>query len=308
MPCIEIQNMTYRYADRVALDAVSFAVEFGQSCGLLGPNGSGKSTLFRILSTLVRPQTGEARIAGADVRTQPDAVRRKIGVVFQSPSLDKRLTVAENLRCQGRIYGLSGAELNRRIDELLNRFELRDRAAEMAGKLSGGQQRRVELAKGLLHKPQVLLLDEPSTGLDPAARITLRQQLQRLRDDDNITTLLTTHILDEADHCDRLVILDKGRVIENGTPSELKSRISGDCVLVSAVNLEALAARIEQRLGLKPQRINDELRIETPRGHELIAKLIDAFGDEIRSITLAKPTLEDVFIDRTGRRLDAEAA
>lgn len=308
MPCIEIQNLSYRYGDRIALDSVSFSVEFGQCCGLLGPNGSGKSTLFRILSTLVRPQGGSARIAGADIRTQPDAVRRKIGVVFQSPSLDKRLTVAENLRCQGRLYGLAGRDLQRRIAEMLDRFELTDRAASMAGTLSGGQQRRVELAKGLLHKPEILLLDEPSTGLDPAARIALRRGLQRLRDEDRITMLLTTHILDEADHCDQIVILDKGRIIESGSPAQLKSRIAGDCVLVSAADLDGLAARIERELGVKPMRVNDDLRIESQRAQDLIARLIDTFGDEIRSVTLARPTLEDVFIDRTGHRLDAEAA
>jgi len=308
VPFIEIRNLSFRYGERLALDGVSFDVEPAASCGLLGPNGSGKSTLFRILSTLVRLQTGAARIAGFDLASQPAEIRRRIGVVFQSPSLDKRLTVSENLRCQGRLYGLAGRELSRRIGEMLDRFELADRKSSMAGELSGGQQRRVELAKGLLHKPAMLLLDEPSTGLDPAARITLRRGLQRLRDEDGITILLTTHILDEADHCDHLVILDQGRIIESGSPTELKRRISGDCVLVSAADLDGLAARIHAQFGVKPSRVNNDLRIETPRGADLIARLIDAFGDEIQSVTLARPTLEDVFIDRTGHRLEAEAA
>jgi len=302
---ISIRELSHAYGPRIALRGVSFDVAQGQCCGLLGPNGSGKSTLFRILSTLMRPQSGSARIFDCDVGGRPEDVRRLIGVVFQSSSLDKRLTVGENLRHQGHLYGLRGVELRRRIDELLARLSLRDRVSDMAGTLSGGQQRRVELAKGLLHRPRVLLLDEPSTGLDPAARITLREELARLRSEAAITILLTTHILDEADHCDGLVILDGGRVIEIGTPGELKGRIAGDCVIVHGADLASLASRIRERFGVEPQQVNGTVRIETERGHDLIARMVEAFGAEIDSITLAKPTLEDVFIDRTGRRLEA---
>jgi ABC-2 type transport system ATP-binding protein len=305
---ISIRDLTYAYGPRTALSGVNFDVQPGEACGLLGPNGSGKSTLFRILSTLQRPQGGSATILGADVRTRPDDVRRQIGVVFQSPSIDRRLTVAENLRHQGHLYGLRGDALRLRIDELLGRLALADRRDDIAATLSGGQQRRVELAKGLLHRPRVLLLDEPSTGLDPAARIALREELARLRSEDEITILLTTHILDEADHCDRIVILDLGRIVEIGKPAELKGRIVGDCVVVHGADLDGLAARMRERLGVVPRKVDSSLRIESARGHELIARLVDAFGSEIESVTLARPTLEDVFIDRTGRRLDAEAA
>lgn len=305
MPAIAIQDLSFSYGTRNALTGVSFEVADGTLCGLLGPNGSGKSTLFRVLATLLRPQSGRASICGHDVATDPSGVRRQIGVVFQSPSLDKRLTVMENLACAGRLYGLSGSESARRATELLERVQLRDRARDLVGTLSGGQQRRVEIAKGLLHRPRVLLLDEPSTGLDPAARRSLRVLLDDLRREQSVTILLTTHILDEADHCDRLVIVDAGRVVVTGAPAELKRRIAGECVVVHATDPDALAVDMRARLGVAPMRVNGSVRIESPRAHELLARIVEQYGDRIESITLAKPTLEDVFLDQTGHRLEA---
>ncbi len=305
MLAIAIQDLSFSYGSRHALAGVSFEVADGSLCGLLGPNGSGKSTLFRTLATLLRPQSGRASICGHDVAADPSGVRRQIGVVFQSPSLDRRLTVMENLVCAGRLYGLSGSESARRATELLARVQLGDRARDQVGTLSGGQQRRVEIAKGLLHQPRVLLLDEPSTGLDPAARRSLRVLLDDLRRERSVTILLTTHILDEADHCDQLVIVDAGRVVVTGAPAELKRRISGECVVVHASDPDALAADMRGRLGVTPMRVNGSVRIESPRAHELLARIVEQYGDRIESITLAKPTLEDVFLDHTGHRLEA---
>ncbi|MCH7702051.1 MAG: ABC transporter ATP-binding protein, partial [Planctomycetes bacterium] len=224
---VELEALSHRYGDRLALDAVSLQVAPASVFSLLGPNGSGKSTLFRILATLMAPSSGTARVAGLDVRAQRDQVRRRIGVAFQHPSLDAKLTVFENLRHQGHLYGLSGRALRERIRELLDRFALTDRAGDRTETLSGGLKRRVELAKALLHAPQILILDEPSTGLDPAARASLMDHLHQLRDQDGVTTLLTTHLMDEADRCDRIGVLDEGRLVALDGPAELKRTIGG---------------------------------------------------------------------------------
>ena len=222
-----VEALTHRYGERVALKGVSFQVAKGEIFGLLGPNGGGKTTLFRILSTLVMPREGNVRMFGIDVVREQVEIRRRIGVVFQSPSLDRKLTVLENLRHQGHLYNLRGPGLQSRIDQLLSRFGMSDRKGDLVETLSGGQRRRVELAKGLLHKPQVLLLDEPSTGLDPRVRRELSDYLERLRDEDGMTILLTTHLMEEADRCDRLAILDRGELVALSTPRELKEESIG---------------------------------------------------------------------------------
>src|SRR6185503_11397498 len=212
-PALTTNELTHRYGERVALDRVSIGVAAGEIFGLLGPNGGGKTTLFRILSTLVRPTSGSATILGLDLLRDTGALRSRLGVVFQAPSLDKKLKVRENLAHQGHLYGLAGAALRRRIDHLLLEFNLRDRAGDLVETLSGGLQRRVEIAKSLLHRPELLLLDEPSTGLDPGARIDLWQTLYRLRDQQGVTALLTTHLMEEAERCDRVAIIDLGRIV-----------------------------------------------------------------------------------------------
>ena len=218
---IAVQNLTHRYGDRVALSAVSFEVRKGEIFGLLGPNGGGKSSLFRILSTMMVPTEGRAEIAGHDVARDPASVRRTVGVVFQTQSLDKALTVEENLRAQGHLHGLSGAVLRDRMESAVQRLGLKERRKDLVDTLSGGLRRRVEIAKALLHKPQVLLMDEASTGLDPAARRELSHHIESLRDHEGVTILLTTHILAEADRCDRLVLLHEGKIVALGSPGEL---------------------------------------------------------------------------------------
>lgn len=303
---IAVDNLTHRYGSpspRVALSGVTFQVERGEIFGLLGPNGGGKSTLFRILSTMMAPSEGSARVAGFDVERQPSEVRRRTGIVFQSQSLDKKLTVAENLRSQGHLHGLSGSKLRARMESVTHRLGLADRSGDLVETLSGGLRRRVEIAKGLLHEPLVLLMDEASTGLDPGVRRELWQYIQELRDRENVTILLTTHILDEADRCDRLVLLHEGLIVAQGSPAQLKSKIGGDVVVLEAGDPSALGQRIETRFGVHPSVMDGVLRIEIDNGHRFITEVVEAFPGSIDSVALHKPTLEDVFVNETGARI-----
>jgi len=301
-PVIRIERLSHRYEQRQALNDVSFDVRSAEIFGLLGPNGSGKTTLFRILSTLMLPSEGRALILGHDAAREPNQVRREIGVVFQAASVDAKLTVAENLRHQGHLYGLSGRTLKQRIAEMLGRVGLTDRAGDRVETLSGGQQRRVELAKGLLHHPSVLLLDEPSTGLDPGARRDLWLYLKTLREQERVTVIVTTHLMEEAEHCDRLAILNEGKLVALGTPAELKHEIGGEVIVMEARDPESLAQRIEQRFGGACSVIDGKVRLEREHGHRFVTDVVEAFPGEIDSISVSKPTLEDVFIDRTGHR------
>jgi ABC-2 type transport system ATP-binding protein len=301
-PVIEIEDLSHRYGERTALDSVSFGVSAAEIFGLLGPNGSGKTTLFRILSTLMVPSSGSARVMGFDAAQQPADVRRQIGVVFQAQSIDVKLTAAENLRHQGHLYGMSGAPLARRIQEVLEHVGLADRARARLQTFSGGMQRRVELAKGLLHRPSVLLLDEPATGLDPGARLDLWQYLKSLREQERVTVLITTHLMEEAERCDRLAILNLGKLVALGTPAALKSEIGGDVILLEARDPESLARRITERFGGEPAVLDGKVRLERHHGHRFVTDVVEAFPGEIDAASVSKPTLEDVFIDRTGHR------
>ena len=305
-PALQISHLSHRYGQRLALDDLSLRIAEAEIFGFLGPNGSGKTTLFRVLSTLIVPQEGAVTFrfgndgAGLDLRAARDAVRRQIGVVFQSPSLDKQLTAEENLRHHGHLYGLRGAELETRIDEMLTRVGLAQRPRELVGTFSGGMRRRVELAKGLLTRPKVLLLDEPSTGLDPGARIDLWRYLREIREQAGVTILVTTHLMDEAEHCDRLAIMDGGKVAACDTPDALRSRIGADVITLTGDDPDALVAAVRERFAVTAERVDSVVRIERERGHEFIPQLVEALAGRIRSVSLGKPTLEDVFIHVTG--------
>jgi len=301
---IQVENLTHRYGERTALRNVNFAVEKGEIFGLLGPNGGGKSTLFRILSTMMAPSGGRAAIGGCDVLRDRAAVRRQIGVVFQTQSLDKALTVEENLRAQGHLHGLSGSLLRERMEYALAQLGLEDRRKDVVETLSGGLRRRVEIAKALLHKPPVLLMDEASTGLDPAARRDLTRHIERLRDQEGVTILLTTHVLEEADRCDRLVLLHQGQVVTEGSPRVLRSRIGGDVVVLEAGDTKALAGSIERRFQLRASQVDGQVRVEIENGHRFIAEVVEAFPGAIQSVGLHKPTLEDVFVRETGAQIE----
>lgn len=303
---ISVREIVHRYGDRPALNGVSFDVQSAELFGLLGPNGSGKTTLFRILSTLMVPVGGHALILGHDVAKEPSQLRREIGVVFQAQSIDLKLTAAENLRHQGHLYGLHGAALRKRITTMLARVGLADRAKDKAETFSGGMQRRLELAKGLLHGPRVLLLDEPTTGLDPGARRDLWQYLRILRDEEHVTVLVTTHLMEEAERCDRLVILNEGKLVALGTPLELKREIGGDVIVLETQNAEALSSRIRARFNIDVRVVGEQLRIEKDHGHHFVTDLVESFPGEIDAVSIAKPSLEDVFIRRTGHRFWSE--
>ena len=306
-PAIAVRDLGFAYNGTPALRDVTFSVDRGEIFGLLGPNGGGKTTLFRILSTLLPPQQGSATIFGTDVAKQPTAVRKSIGVVFQNQSLDRRLTARENLQHQGHLYGLSGARLASRIDELFDLLGLAARKQDVVETLSGGLRRRVELAKGLLHGPDLLLLDEPSTGVDPAARLQFWDHLRRLRDEENVTVLLTTHLLDEADKCGRLGVLDRGSLVAEGTPDELKSRIGGEMVSLVGDDPQALAGELSKQLAVAPKIVDRTVRFEHPRGSQLVARLMENARGRIQSVTVSKPSLEDVFIQVTGRRFSDDS-
>jgi ABC-2 type transport system ATP-binding protein len=277
---ISVSRLVHRYGERLALAGLDLEIERGEIFALLGPNGGGKTTLFRLLSTLIPLQEGSIEVLGFDAARQTREVRERIGVVFQAASLDKKLTVAENLGHQGRLYGMSGELLRRRQDEMLSRLGLADRSRELVEALSGGMRRRVELAKGMLHAPQLLLLDEPSTGLDPGARSDLWDYLRKVRDED----------------------LSAGSLVALNTPDALRASVGGDSLSIETDEPEALAAAIRQRFDYPAAVVDGSVRLERPDAPQLVARLVEAFPGEIQTITLGKPSLEDVFIARTGHR------
>ena len=305
---IRVENLSYDYSGRRALHAVSFDVGRGELFGLLGPNGSGKSTLLGILASLRALGSGRAEVDGQDLASQPAAVRHRLGVAFQSPSLDKKLTVEENIRFQGYLFGLSGKALAARVNEMLERFGLLERRGERAEILSGGLKRRVELAKALLHKPPVLLLDEPSTGLDPAARLEFWQVLGDMRREDQLTVVVATHLMDEAERCDRVALLDEGKLVALDTPQSLRSELGGDRVILESAQPDRLAQEIRERLGIEASMEGDAVRLESEDGMALAQKLMAAFPEQVRAVRVGKPTLEDVFLALTGRKLDSGEA
>ena len=300
---IKVENLSYAYGTRRALADVTFSISQGEVFGFLGPNGSGKTTLFKILSTLIPVDQAAVNILGHELGSELQSVRQYLGVVFQHPSLDLKLTVTENLRHHGHLYKLSGKTLKQRIQESLDQFELTDRAHERVETLSGGLQRRVELAKATLHRPKLLLLDEPSSGLDPGARRSFRAYLAGLQ---GTTVVLTTHILDDAEACDRVGILNAGKLVAIGTPDELKRQVSGDIVIIDSPVPEQLAPKISQRFGYAAAMIEGLLRIECHNGHEFVRDVVAAFPTEIRFVRFGKPTLEDVFIKLTGRHFEED--
>ena len=305
---IKVGNLSHAYQTRRALDNVSFSVSCGEIFGLLGPNGSGKTTLFRILSTLMPVTSGTVRVLGHDLTTEVKAVRSLLGVVFQHPGLDGKLTVVENLRHHGHLYGLAGKTLRDRISELLERFGVADRAKERVERLSGGLQRRVEIAKAMLHSPRVLLLDEPTSGLDVAVRRQLNDYLRALAGTENILVLLTTHLLDDAEACNRVGILDAGKLVALGEPDELKAQVSGDVILIECTDNEVLCTEMTERFGVSPVLTDRLLRVECEQGHEFVRDLVAVFPDQIQSVRFGKPTLEDVFTKLTGRPLDVKVS
>jgi len=301
---IRVHDLVKTFGERRALDGISLEVRRGELFCLLGPNGGGKSTLFRILATLSLPDAGNAMIAGHDVVTEAAEVRARLGVVFQSPSLDGKLSILENLRCGGALYGLKGTELESRITEAVKVLGLTDRLNDIVETLSGGLQRRAEIAKCLLIRPEVLLLDEPSTGLDPGARLDLWAALENLRASHGVTALCTTHLMEEAARADRVGIVSSGKLVALGTPEELTSAIGGDVISLGVpkeTGADQLAKSITNATGIPATVVEGEVRIEHSDAYAFAARLAGEFRGEILSLRIARPTLEDVFIAQTGR-------
>ncbi len=293
---LDARDLSHRFGPVRALAGVDLAVAPTERVALLGPNGSGKTTLLRIASTRLAPEAGRVAVAGHDVETEPDAVRRRVGVVFQSPALDGALTVREALRFQAALVRVPRAELSLRVDVALADAGLTDRASDRVGTLSGGLLRRLDLARGLLHRPALALLDEPTTGLDPLARDTFWSVLDRRRADG--AQLIATHLMDEAARCDRVVILDRGRVVADGTPQALTAALGPDALWLEAEDPATLASALATE-GLPGRAIGDRVLVQSPRARDLVADLYAR--PDVRGVSIQPPTLADVFAARVGQ-------
>ncbi len=313
-PVIEVRGLTRRYGALTAVDGIDFEVRDGEIFGFLGPNGAGKTTTIGMLCTLLRPTSGRAVIAGCDVVERPHDVRRSIGLIFQEPALDDRLTAWENLKFHAMLYDVPVAEFGRRAAEVLGMVDLADRARSVVRTFSGGMRRRLEIARGLLHRPRVLFLDEPTIGLDPQTRRHIWRYIVDLRQQEGLTLFLTTHYMEEAEICDRIAIIDHGRIVALDTPDNLKRMVGGDLVTVRAADLDGAEERIRQSFGLPVRRGPEgELLVEVERGDRFIPQLMTALnGDgraiEVHSVGLRRPTLEDVFVKLTGHAIRDEEA
>jgi ABC-2 type transport system ATP-binding protein len=303
MPIIQVQNFSKKFKSLTAVDDISFTVNEGEVFGFLGPNGAGKTTTINILCTLLSPTAGAASIAGFDCVKQPDQVRSAIGLIFQDTTLDTGLTAYENLKFHAYLYNLDRKLAEKRIDEMLGVVELTSRKRDLIKNFSGGMKRRLEIARGLLHYPRVLFLDEPTLGLDPQTRNTIWEFINTLRQREKITVFMTTHYMEEAENCGRIAIIDHGKIIAEGTPAKLKEMVRGDIVRISTVDDRKAVVEIKGLFDITAREENGGLFLETERGEEFIPKLIHSLSMKTRSVSLEKPTLNDVFLKLTGRAI-----
>jgi ABC-2 type transport system ATP-binding protein len=303
MSSIEVTDLVKSFGPLTAVDHVSFQVEDGEVFGFLGPNGAGKTTTINVLCTLLRPTAGRARVAGYDVATQRNAVRRSIGLVFQDPSLDDQLTAYENLQFHAHVYDVEARDRAQRIEEVLRVVELWDRRDTVVRTFSGGMKRRLEIARGILHHPRVLFLDEPTLGLDPQTREHVWEYILEVQRAHQITIFMTTHYMEEAEHCGRIAIIDLGKIVALDTPDALKRMVGVDIVTVQTEDSERAAREIRERYGLEAQRDDTRLRLEVEAGAEFIPRLVRELGVAVSSVDLHRPTLDDVFLKLTGRAI-----
>jgi ABC-2 type transport system ATP-binding protein len=303
-PFLKLDGLVRRFGDRVAVDGLSVEIARGEVFGFLGPNGAGKTTTFHLLTGLLSAEAGTISIEGRPASPTDPRVRQRLGVVFQEPSLDDKLTGIENLRLGAALYGLSGRVAEGRIAEMLELVELGDRAKEPVERYSGGMKRRLEVARVLLSHPEILIMDEPSRGIDQATQRRIWTQLLDWRARRRLTILLTTHVPDEAEHCDRLAVLDHGKIIALDTPESLRKRVGGDVIVLEAEGPDSLAAEVAAALDLKPRVVDGKVVIESPRGHELIPRIVEALpAGRLSAVGMRRPTLADAFVHLTGRGL-----
>ncbi len=311
MNAIEIDRLTKRFGELVAVDEVSLKIKAGQVFGLLGPNGAGKTTLISMLVTMKKPTSGKALVNGFDIVSQPGETRKSIGIVFQDPSLDEELTAYENLELHAAMYGLEPGDRKARIKEVLDTVELTDRMDDVVKTFSGGMRRRLEIARGLLHYPKILFLDEPTIGLDPQTRNHVWEYIKKLKVEHGITVVMTTHYMDEADNlCDLVGIIDHGKIMALDTPGALKDSLGGDIIIMKAPKPGDLEHALKGKDWVKGMKMDDGgLSIRVEKGEKRILDLMDiarAARIEITSVTMHKPTLDDVFLHYTGSNIRAE--
>jgi len=306
-PIIQVENLVKKYGKLTAVNDISFTVDEGESFGLLGPNGAGKTTVINILCTLSKPTAGKALINGFDVNKQRDKVRQSIGLVFQDPSLDDRLTALENLEFHSRVYNIPRAERKERMEQVLNMVELWERRRDVVKTFSGGMKRRLELARGLLHYPKVLFLDEPTLGLDPQTRHRIWDFILELRKKEGTTVFLTTHYMDEAEYASRIAVIDYGKLVALDTPRGLKGMVGGDIITLDTADNNKAQAELKERYQIEANNDSGQLTFETANGDRFIPTLTKELKTEISSISLRRPTLDDVFLKLTGHGLRDEA-
>ena len=308
-PVIQVTDLVKRYGELEAVRGINFEVEPGETFGFLGPNGAGKSTTIKILCTLTDPTSGSARVAGYDVKTQRDTVRRNIGLVFQDTTLDTYLTGEQNLRFHADLYGVPRSQVDARMKMVLDMVSLWDRRQSVVGTYSGGMKRRLEIARGLLHAPRVLFLDEPTVGLDPQTRTSIWEYINDLKQREDITIFLTTHYMDEAEHCDRIGIIDHGQIVAIDTPENLKASIGKDRVQISTADDPEAIRELKRRFDLDGAVHENQVTFKVASGEQFVPRLFAGLSVPIRSVSVARPSLDDVFMSYTGRTIrDTEAS
>lgn len=304
---IEVDHLTKTYGDVEAVRAVNFDVPAGEVFGFLGPNGAGKTTTINMLCTLAKPTSGRASVAGHDVVKERDDVRRNIGLVFQDPTLDGYLTAAQNLRLHAELYGVDRSLVAPRMQQMLEMVGLWERRDTSVMTFSGGMRRRLEIARGLMHSPRVLFLDEPTIGLDPQTRSSIWNYIRTLRETEEITIFMTTHYMDEAEYCDRIAIMDQGKIVALNSPETLKASVGADRVRIETDDDDAAISALRERFGVEARIAEGAVMFAVPRGEEFVPRLFAELGLAIRSVSVARPSLDDVFMKYTGSTIrDAE--
>ena len=308
-PAIKVAGLTKNYGEIEAVRGIDFEVPVGETFGFLGPNGAGKSTTIKVLCTLARPTSGSAQVAGHEVTAERDAVRRNIGLVFQDTTLDNYLTGAQNLRFHAALYGVPASAVEPRMRQVLEMVGLWDRRDSVVMTYSGGMKRRLEIARGLLHAPHVLFLDEPTVGLDPQTRASIWEYINELKSRDDITIFLTTHYMDEAEHCDRIAIIDHGHIVAIDTPEALKASVGKDRVQIHTADDEAAIAELSREFGIEAAMHEGAVTFSVASGEQFVPQLFGSLPVPIKSVSVSRPSLDDVFMSYTGTTIrDAEAS